>query len=262
MPRTHVPEFQCAPISTALGLLARACCATRWRALHARPMPRRLRSREASSSNTVVARRHRTTNQTVGKWRRRFVEHRLAGLYDEPRVGGPRTIPDAAVETVIVRTLETTPKSATHWSTRTMAAKAGMSHAMIGKIWRTFGLKPHLTRSFKLRRIRNSSTRCATLSGSTCIPHAMPWCSRSTRSRKFKRCSVRNLSCPWISGSPNGRRTLRAPWNARSVCGPQCGHRRSPRAVQAEASRPRFRGVPRRDRRERRARTPNSRGAG
>ncbi|MGH7803458.1 MAG: IS630 family transposase [Candidatus Binatia bacterium] len=104
----------------------------------------------AESSNTVVARRHRTTNQTVGKWRRRFVEGRLAGLYDEPRVGGPRTISDAAVEAVIVRTLETTPKGATHWSTRTMAAKAGMSHAMIGKIWRTFGLKPHLTRSFKL----------------------------------------------------------------------------------------------------------------
>lgn len=104
----------------------------------------------AESSNTVVARRHRTTNQTVGKWRRRFVEGRLEGLYDEPRVGGPRTISDAAVEAVIVRTLETTPKGATHWSTRKMAAKAGMSHAMIGKIWRTFGLKPHLTRSFKL----------------------------------------------------------------------------------------------------------------
>lgn len=104
----------------------------------------------AGSSNTVVARRHRTTNQTVGKWRRRFVESRLEGLYDEPRVGGPRTISDAAVEAVVVRTLETTPKGATHWSTRSMAAKAGMSHAMIGKIWRTFGLKPHLTRAFKL----------------------------------------------------------------------------------------------------------------
>jgi transposase len=104
----------------------------------------------AGAANSAVARRHRTTNQTVGKWRRRFVEHRLAGLYDEPRVGGPRTISDAAVEAVVVRTLETTPNGATHWSTRTMAAKAGMSHAMIGKIWRTFGLKPHLTRSFKL----------------------------------------------------------------------------------------------------------------
>jgi transposase len=104
----------------------------------------------AGAANSAVARRHRTTNQTVGKWRRRFVEHRLAGLYDEPRVGGPRTVTDAMVEAVVVRTLETTPKGATHWSTRTMAAKAGMSHAMIGKIWRTFGLKPHLTRSFKL----------------------------------------------------------------------------------------------------------------
>jgi transposase len=86
----------------------------------------------------------------VGKWRTRFIAHRLEGLYDEPRVGGPRTISDAAVEAVIVKTLETTPKGETHWSTRTMAAKAGMSHTMIGRIWRTFGLKPHVTESFKI----------------------------------------------------------------------------------------------------------------
>ena len=91
-----------------------------------------------------------TTNTTVGKWRKRFIEHRLEGLLDEPRVGGPRTISDAEVEAVVVKTLETTPKGETHWSTRTMAAKAGMSHTMIGRIWRTFGLQPHVTRSFKL----------------------------------------------------------------------------------------------------------------
>ena len=102
------------------------------------------------SSNTMVARRHRTTNQTVGKWRRRFIENRLDGLYDEPRVGGPRSISDEEVEAVIVRTLESTPKGETHWSTRKMAEKAGMSHTMIGKIWRTFGLKPHISRSFKM----------------------------------------------------------------------------------------------------------------
>jgi transposase len=102
------------------------------------------------SSNTVVARRHRTTGHTVGKWRRRFIESRLDGLYDEPRVGGPRTISDEEVEAVIIRTLETTPKGETHWSTRGMAEKAGMSHTMIGKIWRTFGLKPHISRSFKM----------------------------------------------------------------------------------------------------------------
>jgi transposase len=101
-------------------------------------------------SDTDVAKRHRTTNQTVGKWRRRFIEMRLDGLYDEPRVGAPRTISDEQVEAVIVRTLETKPKGETHWSTRSMAKKAGMSHAMVGKIWRTFGLKPHIARSFKM----------------------------------------------------------------------------------------------------------------
>ena len=102
------------------------------------------------ATDTAVARRQRTTNATVGKWRMRFIKRRLEGLYDEPRVGAPRTISDEAVEAVIVKTLETTPKGETHWSTRTMAAKAGMSHTMVGRIWRTFGLQPHITRSFKI----------------------------------------------------------------------------------------------------------------
>src|SRR4030095_10941804 len=100
--------------------------------------------------NSVVARRYRTTNATVGKWRQRFVERRLEGIYDEPRAGAPRTITDEDVEGVIVKTLETTPPGETHWSTRTMAAKAGMSHTTVGRIWRTFGLKPHVTESFKI----------------------------------------------------------------------------------------------------------------
>src|SRR6201999_3686139 len=70
--------------------------------------------------------------------------------YDDPRVGGPRTISDEEVEAVIVKTLETPPKGETHWSTRKMAEHAGMSHALGGRIWRTFGLKPHFTRSFKM----------------------------------------------------------------------------------------------------------------
>jgi len=101
-------------------------------------------------TNTTVARVHRTTHKTVGMWRRRFVEHRMDGLYDEPRVGAPRKFSDDDVEAVIVKTLETTPKGRTHWSTRKMAEKAGMSHAMVGRIWRTFGLQPHLSESFKL----------------------------------------------------------------------------------------------------------------
>jgi transposase len=80
----------------------------------------------AEVPDNAVARRLRTTKTTVAKWRLRFLARRLEGLYDEPRVGAPRTIPDEAVEAVIVKTLETTPKGETHWSTRTMAAKTGI----------------------------------------------------------------------------------------------------------------------------------------
>jgi transposase len=101
-------------------------------------------------TNTVVARTHRTTNQTVGKWRTRFVEGGISALYDEPRVGAPRTISDDTIEDVVVKTLESKPKGRTHWSTRKMAEKSGLSHSTIGRIWRTFGLKPHVSRSFKI----------------------------------------------------------------------------------------------------------------
>src|SRR4029453_8016020 len=102
------------------------------------------------SSDTAVARRLRTTKTTVAKWRGQFVERRLGGLYDEPRVGAPRTISDEQVEAIIVKTLETTPPGETHWSTRSMAKAAGVSHTMVGRIWRTFRLQPHRTERFKL----------------------------------------------------------------------------------------------------------------
>jgi transposase len=102
------------------------------------------------SSNVEVARLLRVSGNTVGMWRRRFVEFRVDALYDEPRVGAPRKVSDEAVEAVIVKTLETTPKGRTHWSTRKMAKNAGISHSTVGRIWRAFGLKPHLTHSFKM----------------------------------------------------------------------------------------------------------------
>src|SRR5689334_5369312 len=101
-------------------------------------------------SSKLVAQHHRTSMQTVCKWRKRFVASRVEGLYDEPRVGGPRSITDADVESIVVKTLETKPKGKTHWSTREMAAKAGISHTSVGKIWRAFGLKPHVSRTFKI----------------------------------------------------------------------------------------------------------------
>jgi len=87
---------------------------------------------------------------TVAKWRGRFATRRLEGLSDEPRPGVPRTITDAQVEQVIVRTLEETPTDATHWSTRSMARATGMSQTAISRIWRAFGLKPHLVQTWKL----------------------------------------------------------------------------------------------------------------
>lgn len=102
--------------------------------------------------NKKVARRLRTSAHTVGKWRARFVDARLEGLLDEPRPGAPRKISDETVEAVVVKTLETTPKGATHWSTRQMAKAVGLSRESIGRIWRTFGLKPHQTETFQLSK--------------------------------------------------------------------------------------------------------------
>lgn len=101
-------------------------------------------------SNRTVAARVAITVQTVGKWRERFRVHRLEGLTDEPRPGAPRTITDRLVEDVITKTLETTPRGQTHWSTRAMARETGISADSVSRIWRAFGLKPHRTSTFKL----------------------------------------------------------------------------------------------------------------
>ena len=101
-------------------------------------------------SNTAVAAELRVCVDTVGKWRSRFLEQRLDGLLDQPRSGRPRMIDDADVERVIALTLETTPKDATHWSTRSMARRSGLSHTTVSRIWRVFALQPHRTETFKL----------------------------------------------------------------------------------------------------------------
>jgi transposase len=106
----------------------------------------------AGGTDVAVAARLGTTRHTVGKWRRRYLSDGLDGLLDEPRPGAPRTISDARVEEVIVRTLETTPKDATHWSTRSMAAQVGLSQSAVSRIWRAFGLQPHRVDSWKLSK--------------------------------------------------------------------------------------------------------------
>jgi transposase len=104
----------------------------------------------ADETNTRVARQLRLTKQTVGKWRSRFLAKRLDGLLDDPRPGAPRTVSDARVEDVVTLTLETKPRDATHWSTRAMAARCGLSQTTVSRIWRAFGLQPHRTETFKL----------------------------------------------------------------------------------------------------------------
>jgi len=90
----------------------------------------------------------------VGKWRGRFARYGIDGLHDEPRPGKPRTISDEEVERVIVKTLEEQPANATHWSTRSMAAAAGMSQSAVSRIWRAFGLKPHAAERGSHRSVR------------------------------------------------------------------------------------------------------------
>jgi len=101
-------------------------------------------------TNTQVAEELRVTNATVGKWRSRFISRGIAGLLDEPRSGAPRSISDDRVEAVVVKTLESTPRNATHWSTRSMAETSGLSHTSVQRIWRAFGLQPHRSGSCKL----------------------------------------------------------------------------------------------------------------
>jgi transposase len=104
---------------------------------------------EGATNQEVVARLG-VHQATVGAWRGRFVACRLDGLHDDPRPGAPRKITDEAVERVIVKTLEETPLDATHWSTRSMAKASGLNQTAVSRIWRAFGLKPHLAESFKL----------------------------------------------------------------------------------------------------------------
>jgi len=102
--------------------------------------------------NTEIAAELGITRGMAAKWRARFVEHRLDGLTDEPRPGRPRTVTDDKVEEVIVKTLETTPKDATHWSTRSMANEVGLTQSAVSRIWRAFALQPHRQETWKLSK--------------------------------------------------------------------------------------------------------------
>src|SRR5680860_620924 len=100
--------------------------------------------------NKTVADKLGCSPATVGKWRSRFVSGRLDGLVDEARSGRPPVVTLDQVEDVVVATLESTPANATHWSRAKMAKRTGLSRSTIGRIWRTFELKPQREDGFKL----------------------------------------------------------------------------------------------------------------
>lgn len=104
----------------------------------------------AGATNKEVAGEVGVSEPTVCQWRERFRVERLAGLGDLPRAGAPRTVEDKQVAEIVRRTLQTKPKSATHWSTRTMSKEAGVSHQTVSRIWRAFGLQPHRQEAFAL----------------------------------------------------------------------------------------------------------------
>lgn len=104
----------------------------------------------AGMENKAIAHALDADENTVGKWRRRFAEHRIDGLRDEPRSGAPRQIGDDEIAETIRLTLETTPPDATHWSLRSMAAAVGHAPSTIHRIWQAFGLQPHRVETFKL----------------------------------------------------------------------------------------------------------------
>jgi len=101
-------------------------------------------------TNAEIADRLGWTNATVGKWRRRFLEHRVAGLYDELRPGRPRSIDDEKIAVLLKRTLSRKPSGATHWSVRQAAQDSGISKSTVHRVFQAFALQPHRTRSFKL----------------------------------------------------------------------------------------------------------------
>jgi transposase len=103
--------------------------------------------------NQEIARLCGVARRTVGVWRRRFVENRVAGiLKDAPRPGRRARIGEEVIEEIVRKTTQETPVAGTHWSTRSMAKVMGLSPSTIGRVWRSHGLKPHLIRTFKLSR--------------------------------------------------------------------------------------------------------------
>ena len=146
--------------------------------------------------NKAVAAQLGCAAATVGKWRARFVEHRLDGLTDEDRPGRPPVISADQVEDVVVATLESTPANATHWSRAKMAERTGLSKSTTGRIWRAFELQPHRAEGFKLSNDPLFIEKVYDVVGLYLNPPRLRWCCVWTRSPKSR---------PWPGPSRRSR---------------------------------------------------------
>ena len=147
-------------------------------------------------TNKAVAVEPGVHEHTVGKWRRRFLKERFEGLSDAPRSGRPRSIEDARVAEVVRRTLNTPPADATHWSLRSMARAAGLSHTTVRRIRTAFGLQPHRAQTFKLSGDPAFVDKAPTLSASICRRRIARRCSASTKRAGYRRSTAPGPSCP------------------------------------------------------------------
>jgi transposase len=142
--------------------------------------------------NSAIAERLQTNGKTAGKWRTRFIERRINGLYDELRPGKPRTIDDERVAELINKTLHTKPADgATHWSVRAVAAETAMSHASVHRYFKLFGLQPHRSESFRLSTDPFFIDRLRDVVGLYLSPQRTPWCCALTRRASARRWSAR-----------------------------------------------------------------------
>ena len=176
--------------------------------------------------DTAIASEARVNRLTVGRWRRRFLAKGVAGLLDEPRPGAPRTITDEHVERVIRLTLETKPRDATHWSTRAMAQRCGLSQTAISRIWRAFVLQPHRIETFKLSKDPLFIEKVRDIVGLYLHPPDRRWSCASMRRPRSRRSIAVNPCCRCARDSRNAER-MTTHGMGRPRCSPRSTRRRA-----------------------------------
>ncbi len=194
-------------------------------------------------TNQEIAERVGLSRASVGKWRRRFCEQGLMGLYDELRPGGPRSVSDEEISSLIYKTLKKKPKSATHWTCRAMADETGLSKSTVQRVWRAFGLQPHRQKHFKLSNDPFFVETVRDIVGLYLNPpdNAMVLCiDEKSQIQALERTQpILPLGLGYVEGVTHSYTRHDYP-----LCGAQHRIRKSPDSVQAQTSQQRVPSVP------------------